>query len=126
MRQATEIAKAFSARLVLVNVVDVTKLLAIAGYETPYPLDAIEIMRDDAKTILAEATTACTTAGVRSIEMTGEGEAVDEILNIAKDEHVDLIALGTHGRHGLSRLFLGSVSEGVLRRADVPVLVVRG
>lgn len=125
LRQATEIAKAFSARLVLVNIVDVTKLLAVAGYETPYPVDAIEIMRDDSKTILAEATTTCTSSGVTSIEMTGEGEAVDEILNIASDERVDMIALGTHGRSGLSRLFLGSVAEAVLRRADVPVLVVR-
>ena len=125
LRQATEIAKAFSARLVLVNIVDVTRLLAVAGYETPYPIDAIEIMRADAKTILDGATTTCTDAGVTSIEMTGEGEAVDEILDIAKNEHVDMIALGTHGRQGLSRLFLGSVAEGVLRRADVPVLVVR-
>lgn len=125
LRHATEIAKAFSAKLVLVNVVDVTKLLAVAGYETPYPVDAISIMRDDAKTILAEATTTCENCGVTSIELTSEGDAVDEILDLAKQERVDLIALGTHGRHGISRLFLGSVAEGVLRRSDVPVLVVR-
>ncbi|MBV8636586.1 MAG: universal stress protein [Candidatus Eremiobacteraeota bacterium] len=125
LREATEIAKKFSARLVLVNIVDVTKLLTVAGYETPYPVDAIELMRNDAKTILDEAMTTCTNCGITSIELTGEGDAVDEILNAAKDERVDMIALGTHGRQGLSRLFLGSVAEGVLRRADVPVLVVR-
>ncbi len=125
LRNATEIAKAFSAKLVLVSIVDVTKLLAVAGYETPYPADAIAIIRDDAKTILGDATATCQSNGVTSIEMTGEGDAVDEILNIAKDERVDMIAIGTHGRQGISRLFLGSVAEGVLRRSDVPVLVVR-
>ena len=125
LRHATEIAKAFSAKLVLINIVDVTKLLAVAGYETPYPVDAVEIMRDDAKTILTEATTTCQNYGVVSREMTSEGDAVDEILNVAKEEHVDMIALGTHGRQGISRLFLGSVAEGVLRRSEVPVLIVR-
>lgn len=125
LREATEIAKAFSARLVLCNVVDVTKLLAVAGYETPYPLDAIDIMRSDAKAILGEATTTCSSCGISCTQLSTEGDAVDEILHAAKDEHVDMIALGTHGRQGLSRLFLGSVAEGVLRRAEVPVLVVR-
>jgi nucleotide-binding universal stress UspA family protein len=125
LRQATEIAKAVSANLVLMNVVDVTKLLSVAGYETPYPVDAIEIMRDDARTILAEAAAMCKDCGITSVEVASEGEAVDEILDVAKEQRVDMIALGTHGRQGISRLFLGSVAEGVLRRSDVPVLVVR-
>ncbi len=125
LRQATDMAKALSARLVLCNVVDVTKLLAIAGYEAPYPVDAIDIMRNDAKAILGNARSTCEELGISSTELCTEGDAVDEIVNAAKDEHVDMIVLGTHGRQGLSRLFLGSVAEGVLRRADVPVLVVR-
>ena len=125
LNHAREIAKAFSAKLVLVNVVDVTKLLAVAGYETPYPVDAIAVMRDDAKTILADATRSCSSDALTSVEVTSEGDAVDEILSIAQRENVDLIALGTHGRTGISRIFLGSVAEGVLRRSKVPVLVVR-
>lgn len=125
LRHAKEIAKAFSAKIILVNIVDVTKLLAVAGYETPYPVDAIQVMRDDAKVILGGAATECASDGIATAELTGEGDAVDEILAIAKREKADLIALGTHGRSGLSRIFLGSVAEGVLRRAEVPVLVVR-
>ncbi|HET9029785.1 MAG TPA: universal stress protein [Candidatus Aquilonibacter sp.] len=125
LQHAREIAKAFSAKLLLVNVVDVTKLLAIAGYETPYPVDAIQIMRDDAKTILGDASASCATDGITCIELTSEGDAVEEILSIAKTQHADLIAIGTHGRRGISRIFLGSVAEGVLRKSDVPVLVVR-
>jgi nucleotide-binding universal stress UspA family protein len=125
LRHAREIAKPFGARLVLTNVVDVTKLLAVAGYETPYPVDAVQVLRDDAKTILAGATAECSADGIKSTEVTSEGDAVDEILAIAKREKADLIALGTHGRSGIPRLFLGSVAEGVLRRAEVPVLIVR-
>ncbi|HEX7901767.1 MAG TPA: universal stress protein, partial [Planctomycetota bacterium] len=39
---------------------------------------------------------------------------------------VDLIAMGTHGRSGLSRWAMGSVAEKVLRAAAVPLLIVRG
>lgn len=125
LRHAQDIAKAFSAKLVLVNVVDVTKLLAVAGYETPYPVDAIQIMRDDSKVVLAGAKSVCDAGGFSSIEIASEGDAVEEILAAAEVEKVDLIAIGTHGRSGISRLFLGSVAEGVLRRSTVPVLVVR-
>lgn len=48
------------------------------------------------------------------------------ILNYASEADVDLIALGTHGRRGPSRILLGSVAEEVVRRADRPVLTVRG
>lgn len=48
------------------------------------------------------------------------------LLNYAAEEDVDLIALGTHGRRGPSRVLLGSVAEEVVRRAQQPVLTVRG
>lgn len=48
------------------------------------------------------------------------------ILNYASEANVDLIALGTHGRRGPSRILLGSVAEEVVRQADRPVLTVRG
>lgn len=53
------------------------------------------------------------------------GDARDAILEAAKIVGADLIVMGTHGRRGLSRFVLGSVTEDVLRRADCPVLAVR-
>jgi nucleotide-binding universal stress UspA family protein len=47
------------------------------------------------------------------------------ILDVAKDNHCDLIALETHGRGGLARLLVGSVADKVLRSASVPVLIHR-
>jgi nucleotide-binding universal stress UspA family protein len=53
-----------------------------------------------------------------------DGIAVDEIIREAHDLGPDVIVLGTHGRTGLSRVLAGSVAEGVLRRADCPVLAL--
>jgi nucleotide-binding universal stress UspA family protein len=48
-----------------------------------------------------------------------------ELLQFADEHDVDLIVMGSHGRTGLSRLILGSVAEGVMRKASCPVLVVK-
>ena len=53
------------------------------------------------------------------------GEPSDSILRIAKEQHVDLIVMGTHGRTGLGRLLMGSVAEAIVRRAECPVLTVK-
>ena len=60
---------------------------------------------------------------VRTIVRTGS--AHEEIVNLATDERAELIIIGTHGRTGLNRLLLGSVTERVIRFAPCPVLTVR-
>lgn len=55
----------------------------------------------------------------------GVGEAVWEICKVAEETHADLIVMGSHGRTGLSHVFLGSVAEQVVRHAPCPVLVAR-
>jgi nucleotide-binding universal stress UspA family protein len=54
-----------------------------------------------------------------------EGEPAEKILELAQQEHADLIVMGTHGTTGLARLLVGSVAESVLRKAPCPVLTVR-
>jgi hypothetical protein len=53
-----------------------------------------------------------------------EGTPADEIVAFAEGEKIDLIVMSSHGRTGLSRVFLGSVAELVLRKARCPVLIV--
>ena len=53
------------------------------------------------------------------------GCAPEGILDVADEEHVDLIVMGSHGRGWLGRLLMGSVAEQVMRRATCPVLVVK-
>jgi nucleotide-binding universal stress UspA family protein len=47
------------------------------------------------------------------------------VLEAAAQNHATAIVVGSHGRRGLRRFFLGSVAESIVRRSDIPVLVVR-
>jgi nucleotide-binding universal stress UspA family protein len=53
------------------------------------------------------------------------GEPAEAVVRLAKDEGVDLIVMGTHGRSGISRLLMGSVAEAIVRRAPCPVLTYK-
>lgn len=53
------------------------------------------------------------------------GRPVDEILRLCKEVGADLVFIGSHGKTGIERLVLGSVSERVVREAECPVMVVR-
>ncbi|MDD5383806.1 MAG: universal stress protein [Gallionella sp.] len=80
-----------------------------------------------------ERTLAQATEKVRQSGMTAEAALLEasgeRIASVIKDDalhwQADLIVIGTHGRSGLSRLLLGSVAEGVVRGASVPILLVR-
>lgn len=64
--------------------------------------------------------------GVKLNALLHQDEARVAVLRVCKEVGADLIVMGTHGRSGLPRALLGSVAEGVLRRSDVPVLILRG
>jgi nucleotide-binding universal stress UspA family protein len=56
--------------------------------------------------------------------LTPKGKVVDALIQIIEERDIDLLVLGTHGRSGFERLFLGSVAEEIFRRAPCPVLSV--
>lgn len=64
-------------------------------------------------------------AGVETLVLVEQGDAVEQILKAVRFHDVDLIAMTTHGRSGISRAVTGSVTEDVLRKATVPLLVTR-
>ena len=64
-------------------------------------------------------------ATVRVVHHLWNGQPVDEILHMAKEIGSDLIVMGMHGRTGLVRAFMGSVAEGVVRKAPCPVLTIK-
>jgi nucleotide-binding universal stress UspA family protein len=61
---------------------------------------------------------------VRFEVVTKSGREDEEILKFAKDEKVDIIVVGTHGRTGIEHVFFGSVAEKVLRHSPFPVFVI--
>lgn len=84
-----------------------------------------EILRDDAKRLLADASARAEEMNVAVKALLLDGEPVSQILQLARDSKADLIIVGSHGRRGFYRFMLGSVAEGVLRGSSVPVLVGR-
>jgi nucleotide-binding universal stress UspA family protein len=64
--------------------------------------------------------------GVPVVTLEVAGDAASQILDLVRTASIDLVAMATHGRSGLSRWVFGSVTEKVLRAAPVPVLIVRG
>jgi nucleotide-binding universal stress UspA family protein len=79
----------------------------------------------DARENVGRAVAAARKAGVAAEERIVEGSAGDEIVALSATVNADLIVVGSHGRRGIRRFFLGSVAEHVVRTATVPVLVVR-
>jgi nucleotide-binding universal stress UspA family protein len=75
--------------------------------------------------ILCEVSQTLESAGVRFRLRDVTGQPVEEIINAAKTEKVDLIVVGSRGLGGFQRLMVGSVSDGVVHHAHCPVLVVR-
>jgi nucleotide-binding universal stress UspA family protein len=64
-------------------------------------------------------------AGVEFVHECLTGNPEVEILKFAETHDVDLIVMASHGRTGLSRLLMGSIAEGVMRKAKCPVLIVK-
>ncbi len=79
---------------------------------------------DVAKSALQEASSRATAAGVRCTTVLLEGRAAGAIVAFAQEHAIDAIVMGTQGKRGLERAFLGSTAAGVLRLTDVPTFVV--
>ncbi len=56
--------------------------------------------------------------------VTKSGREDEEILKFARNENIDIIVIGTHGRTGLEHVFVGSVAEKIIRRSPIPVFII--
>ncbi|MFC7070555.1 universal stress protein [Halobaculum lipolyticum] len=84
-----------------------------------------DTLESDARASVDEVAERGEAADVTVVTALRTGVTHREILDYAEEEDVDLIVMGTHGRTGLDRYLLGSVTEKVVRLSDVPVLTVR-
>lgn len=125
--KAVELAKSNRAELLLVHVLGPILVPA----EAYVPAKAYEGMWTSARATAQKELDALATrakkAGVRATTALAEGApAHEEIARVAKRARADLIVMGTHGRTGIARVFLGSVASRVVATAPCPVLTVRG
>jgi nucleotide-binding universal stress UspA family protein len=81
--------------------------------------------RDHAERQLDALVVRAKKAGARATGLLLEGIAAEQIVRAARGRRAGMIVMGTHGRTGLARLFLGSVAERVIGNAPCPVLTVR-
>ena len=124
---ALKLAKEQRAKLRVIHVADILPPAAMGEAYVDvdaYRDAAVGVGREVIASALAAARRARVRAEAAVLEIVSH-DASGAIVDEAKRWRADLIALGTHGRTGLARLFLGSVAEGVVRHASVAVLLVR-
>jgi nucleotide-binding universal stress UspA family protein len=125
LQEAFKLAKETKAKLHLVHVIDVTP--GVEGGFNPETLR--RMVREEGNELLKTIADLARQAGVDADTAMLEEirrKFSKAIANEARRWEADLIVMGTHGRIGIARLVLGSVAEGVLHSAPVPVLLVRG
>ncbi len=115
---ARALAKSFGATLHVMHVAENFFLRPTVG--DPHALKAAVARR------LEERLTAEDRIGLHAHAVLETSDhAADAITGYAKEADIDLIVMGTHGRHGISHLLVGSVAERVVRTASCPVLTVK-
>ncbi len=128
-REAIRLASDQRATLRVVHVIDLGVALAPWAEMAFVNYESVETsLRESGAQILEAALAEASAAGVAADSVMLETEVAEpaaEILSEADRWGADLIVMGTHGRHGLAHLILGSVAEGVVQRASMPVLLLR-
>ncbi len=121
LRLATILARDSGASLLLLHVAEPRPAYTVAGVYAVLPTGGNEFSEENEhlqKIVVPDSSI--------SVERRfAVGSPAEAVVQIAREEQVDIIVLGTHGRTGLARLLLGSVAESILRHADCPVLTVK-
>ncbi len=126
--EAIKLARLTGASLRLIHLVD--ELSFATGFETcaVYTGEVIPLMKEMGERVLKQGRARAEAGGVRVDTLlieTVAARVAEIVVEQARAWAADLIVIGTHGRHGLGRLLLGSDAEQILRLAPVPVLLVR-
>jgi nucleotide-binding universal stress UspA family protein len=125
--KAIDMAKSSRAQLLVVHVISPMVPIPGDGYVSPKVYDdLVASTRASAQKQLAKLLGKAKTARVRATGFLLEGVAHEQILRFAKSRRADLVVMGTHGRSGLAKLFLGSVAGRVVAAASCPVMTVKG
>lgn len=121
---AARLAQEQRAALTICSIVDPSQAAAMAFGDPNMSAACYNALDDEATALLVEAA-ARVKPYVAPKTLTLVGQPTSGILDCASSSGADLIVMGSHGRNGISRALLGSVAEGVLRHAHVPVMIIR-
>jgi nucleotide-binding universal stress UspA family protein len=134
---AKELASRLSSSIHLLRVVPLARQLAASSFAGSGGIDgmpgldvkaideAVEARLEEATVYIEEQGKKLRQEGVSVEWEIRQGTATEEILECAKNNDIELIAISTHGRSGLGRLVFGSVFDSVMRGAGIPVMVIK-
>lgn len=128
LAHAEQLALGLDARLILMSCIEpfVISLPAEpvmgAGYDVMTNIDALEAQR---KEYLEQLRVSLVQKGVACEIALRQGLPADEILDMSDTDNIDLIIMTTHGRTGIFKVVYGSITQDVLNRSKLPVLLVR-
>lgn len=127
-KRAVAMAKADRAQLIIAHVMTPPSLaIPGEGYVSPRLYEDLETSaRAQAQKRLDAVVAKARKAGVRATGLLLEGVPHERIARAARAKKADLLVIGTHGRTGLAKFFLGSVASRLVASAACPVLTVRG
>jgi nucleotide-binding universal stress UspA family protein len=120
-----ELASRFQATVILIMVVEPTYADGIAETYISISEKVFKEKFRDAESYLGKIASKFRDKGIDCKAVVAHGPVVGCIIEAAKNEDVDLIAMTSHGRGGLSRIFYGSVAAGILNRVDRPLFIAR-
>jgi universal stress protein A len=120
LEKAIEIARHLGSKIILIYILP----LILALGEVPPPVALYEDQKKDAEAKLADIAKQ-KLGRLKHEEHVYTGDIIASILEAQAKHQPDLLVMATHGRRGLSRMFLGSVAEAVVRKATCPVLTIR-
>ena len=122
-----QLARASGATLHILHVVPIPHVLDPLYERGLDPAASLKRIWQKARRRIKDATNIATNDEKIPVRIHfSEGDAVTEVLEWAEKLQPDLIVMGTHGRQGTKRFFMGSVAEAILRRSVCPVLTLRG
>ncbi|MEK6775402.1 MAG: universal stress protein [bacterium] len=122
---AVDLCAALKADVVLVSVVDVRFDMYDVYSEIHSPTRIEEVIREQMSKALDKQAAEIQDRGIKVKKILRVGDVIYEILSVVKEEGIDLVVIGTHGRKGLSRFLLGSTTEKLVRSSPCPILTVR-
>jgi nucleotide-binding universal stress UspA family protein len=125
LRYGASFAAEYKAELVLLHVVED---IAVSYASDLFPVPMAHVFQElsgYARTELQKLVEEVKAKGIPARDVVAQGRPSSEILRVAREETVDLIVLGTHGKGVLDQALFGSTTERVVRNAPCPVLTVR-
>jgi len=125
------LAKATNASVVLMHVVaeptyysslDYSPIMGYSGFSSLDILNDLTVFKKASQAFLDQSKSHLGDESITTL--VGEGDCAQSILDAADELNVDTIVMGTHSRHGLDKILMGSIAEKVLRHAIVPLYII--